>query len=106
MFVIMNVVRAYTYLYVCIILYLLFTCFIVRSNKLTYLPDEIGRIPRLRVLTLSDNEIKVLPYSLMNLKELQALWLAENQVLLSLYISLTGHLIVQRFFNLLTASYC
>ena len=52
----------------------------MRSNKLTYLPDEIGRIPRLRVLTLSDNEIKVLPYSLMNLKELQALWLAENQV--------------------------
>ena len=51
----------------------------MRSNKLTYLPDEIGRITRLRVLTLSDNEIKALPYSLMNLKELQALWLAENQ---------------------------
>ena len=45
-----------------------------------YIPDEMGRIPRLRVLNLSDNKIRYLPYSLTRLKELQALWLSENQV--------------------------
>ena len=52
----------------------------LRSNNLEYLPDEIGRIPRLRVLNLSDNKLRCLPYSLIRLKELQALWLSENQV--------------------------
>ena len=52
----------------------------LRSNSLTYVPDEIGRIPRLRVLNLSDNKLSFLPYTLTRLKELQALWLAENQV--------------------------
>ena len=52
----------------------------LRSNKLEYLPDEIGRIPRLRVLNLSDNRLNYLPFSITRLKELQALWLSENQV--------------------------
>ena len=51
----------------------------LRSNKLTYIPDEIGRIPRLRVLNLSDNQLLHLPFSFIKLKELQALWLTENQ---------------------------
>ena len=52
----------------------------LRSNKLTYIPDEIGRIPRLRVLNLSDNHLSYLPFTIVKLKELQALWLTENQV--------------------------
>ena len=52
----------------------------MRSNNLSYVPDELGRIPRLRVLNLSDNKLRFLPYSLTRLKEIQALWLAENQV--------------------------
>ena len=52
----------------------------LRSNRIQYVPDELGRIPRLRVLNLSGNRIRFLPYSLIKLKQLQALWLAENQV--------------------------
>ena len=53
----------------------------LRSNNLSFVPDEVGRIPHLHVLNLSDNRLSFLPYSLTRLKELQALWLAENQVL-------------------------
>ena len=52
----------------------------MRSNNLSFVPDELGRLPRLRVLNLSDNKLSFLPYSLTRLKQLQALWLAENQV--------------------------
>lgn len=45
-----------------------------------YLPEEIGRLSKLKVLNLSSNLLKYLPYSISKLKELQALWLAENQV--------------------------
>jgi len=47
---------------------------------LVYIPDEIGRIPHLKVLNLSDNKLQSLPFGLIKLKELSALWLAENQV--------------------------
>lgn len=52
----------------------------MRENRLTYVPDEIGRLSRLKVLNLSANLIQFLPYSISKLKELQALWLSENQV--------------------------
>lgn len=52
----------------------------VRSNRLSYIPDEIGRIPRLRVLNLSSNQLRCLPFTIVKCKELQALWLSENQV--------------------------
>jgi Leucine-rich repeat (LRR) protein len=45
-----------------------------------YLPEEIGRLNKLKVLNLSSNMLKYLPYTISKLKELQALWLAENQV--------------------------
>lgn len=52
----------------------------MRENKLSYIPDEIGRLSRLKVLNLSANMLQCLPYSISKLKELQALWLSENQV--------------------------
>jgi leucine-rich repeat protein SHOC2 len=54
--------------------------FSLRGNRLIYLPEEIGRLSRLKILNLSSNMLKHLPYSISKLKELQALWLAENQV--------------------------
>lgn len=53
----------------------------MRENKLNYLPEEIGRLSRLKVLNLSANMLQFLPYSISKLKELQALWLSENQVI-------------------------
>jgi Leucine-rich repeat (LRR) protein len=52
----------------------------MRANRLFYLPEEISRISKLKVLNLSSNLLKVLPYSISKLRELQALWLVENQV--------------------------
>ena len=54
----------------------------VLPNNIQYLPDEIGRIHKLRVLNLSSNRLKYLPCSICKLKELQALWLTENQVII------------------------
>lgn len=51
----------------------------LRSNKLEFLPEEIGQMQRLRVLNLSDNRLKNLPFSFTKLKELAALWLSDNQ---------------------------
>jgi hypothetical protein len=48
---------------------------------LTFLPEEIGRLTKLKVLNLSSNLLKNLPYSICKLKELQAIWLSENQVM-------------------------
>jgi Leucine-rich repeat (LRR) protein len=53
--------------------------FSLRANRLLYLPEEISRISKLRVLNLSSNNLRLLPYSISKLRELQALWLAENQ---------------------------
>jgi Leucine-rich repeat (LRR) protein len=47
---------------------------------LVYIPDELGRIPHLKVLNLCDNKLRCLPFGLIKLKELAALWLADNQV--------------------------
>lgn len=52
----------------------------MRENKLVHIPEEIGRLTRLKVLNLSSNSLKNLPYSISKLKELQAMWLSENQV--------------------------
>jgi len=52
----------------------------LRTNNLSSIPDEIGRIPNLHVLNLSDNKLCSLPFGLMKLKHLTALWLADNQV--------------------------
>jgi len=52
----------------------------LRTNNLSSIPDEIGRIPNLHVLNLSDNQLRSLPFGLMKLKRLAALWLADNQV--------------------------
>uniref|UniRef100_A0A1A8BMW2 Leucine rich repeat containing 7 n=1 Tax=Nothobranchius kadleci TaxID=1051664 RepID=A0A1A8BMW2_NOTKA len=51
----------------------------LRSNKLEFLPDEIGQMTKLRVLNLSDNRLKNLPFSFTKLKDLAALWLSDNQ---------------------------
>ncbi|XP_044530691.1 leucine-rich repeat-containing protein 7 [Gracilinanus agilis] len=51
----------------------------LRSNKLEFLPEEIGQMQKLRVLNLSDNRLKNLPFSFTKLKELAALWLSDNQ---------------------------
>ncbi|RLV89801.1 hypothetical protein DV515_00014690 [Chloebia gouldiae] len=51
----------------------------LRSNKLEFLPDEIGQMQKLRVLNLSDNRLKNLPFTFTKLKELAALWLSDNQ---------------------------
>jgi len=55
----------------------------LRTNNLSSIPDEIGRIPNLHVLNLSDNKLRNLPFGLMKLKHLTALWLADNQVCLT-----------------------
>lgn len=47
---------------------------------MTSIPEEIGRLSKLKVLNLSSNLLRNLPYSICKLKELQALWLSENQV--------------------------
>uniref|UniRef100_A0A673CAQ9 Leucine rich repeat containing 7 n=1 Tax=Sphaeramia orbicularis TaxID=375764 RepID=A0A673CAQ9_9TELE len=51
----------------------------LRSNKLEFLPDEIGQMTKLRVLNLSDNRLKNLPFTFTKLKDLAALWLSDNQ---------------------------
>jgi Leucine-rich repeat (LRR) protein len=51
-----------------------------RTNNLVCIPDELGRIPHLKVLNLCDNKLRCLPFGLIKLKELTALWLADNQV--------------------------
>uniref|UniRef100_G3NS89 PDZ domain-containing protein n=1 Tax=Gasterosteus aculeatus aculeatus TaxID=481459 RepID=G3NS89_GASAC len=51
----------------------------MRSNKLEFLPDEIGQMTKLRVLNLSDNRLKNLPFTFTKLKDLAALWLSDNQ---------------------------
>ncbi|XP_043941773.1 leucine-rich repeat-containing protein 7-like [Protopterus annectens] len=51
----------------------------LRSNKLEFLPEEIGQMQKLRVLNLSDNRLKNLPFTFTKLKELAALWLSDNQ---------------------------
>uniref|UniRef100_A0A672LNJ4 Leucine rich repeat containing 7 n=1 Tax=Sinocyclocheilus grahami TaxID=75366 RepID=A0A672LNJ4_SINGR len=51
----------------------------LRSNKIEFLPDEIGQMTKLRVLNLSDNRLKNLPFTFTKLKDLAALWLSDNQ---------------------------
>ncbi|CAF4431030.1 unnamed protein product, partial [Rotaria sp. Silwood2] len=51
----------------------------LRSNCLTTLPDEIGRLSLLKVLNVSGNFLRYLPCTLLKLKNLQALWMNENQ---------------------------
>jgi len=52
----------------------------LRTNNLSSIPDEVGRIPNLHVLNLTDNKLRNLPFGLMKLKHLTALWIADNQV--------------------------
>jgi len=64
---------------------------------LVYLPEEIGRLSKLKVLNLSSNMIKHLPYSISKLKELQALWLSENQVNLNIVNDENNILLIKGF---------
>ncbi|KAG1674328.1 Erbin [Nymphon striatum] len=43
------------------------------------IPHELGHIPRLSVLNISDNFIQYLPFSITRLSRLSAIWISENQ---------------------------
>lgn len=50
----------------------------LRDNKLTHLPNEVGKCSELHVLHVSGNRLQYLPFSLAKLN-LKAVWLSENQ---------------------------
>jgi len=46
---------------------------------LSSIPDEIGSLHNLVILTLTQNKIQNLPLSILKLANLNALWMSENQ---------------------------
>ena len=54
-------------------MYLTYNTFLLR------LPDEVGHMSQLAVLTLAGNYIPHLPVSFVKLKSITAIWLANNQ---------------------------
>ena len=53
---------------------------ILDENRLTVLPDSIGSITKLKILSLGENRIIELPASIKNLINLEALYLGNNPI--------------------------
>nr|CAD7426839.1 unnamed protein product [Timema monikensis] len=51
----------------------------VRNNKLQEVPAELGHLPSIRMINLSENLLCNLPVSILKLSHLTALWLSNNQ---------------------------
>lgn len=51
----------------------------LRENELCELPEEMGYLPKLKVLDIVNNRIKCLPLSFINL-DLDAFWIDGSQV--------------------------
>jgi Leucine-rich repeat (LRR) protein len=52
----------------------------LRNNEIEELPMEVGKLTRLKVLDVVDNNLTYLPYTLTVLKDsLTAIWLSVNQ---------------------------
>ena len=51
----------------------------ITSNFWLRLPDEVGHMSQLAVLSLAGNYIPHLPVSFVKLKSITAIWLANNQ---------------------------
>ncbi|NWH16146.1 ERBIN protein, partial [Grus americana] len=56
------------------------TVLFLHSNKLEFLPEEMGDMQKLKVINLSDNRLKSLPFTFTKLQQLTAMWLSDNQV--------------------------
>lgn len=52
----------------------------IGGNKLTYIPDELGKLHRLKMLNLCDNKINNIPKELVNLHQLESLSLHNNNL--------------------------
>jgi Leucine-rich repeat (LRR) protein len=52
----------------------------LRSNSLTTLPPEIGKLTKLKVLNLQGNQLTTLPPEIGNLTNLRELWVDDNQL--------------------------
>ncbi|KAK7080782.1 E3 ubiquitin-protein ligase lrsam1 [Halocaridina rubra] len=48
-------------------------------NKISHLPDSIGKLQMLRVLKLGSNKLKTLPSAIVDLKNVQELYLSSNK---------------------------
>ncbi|NWW48197.1 ERBIN protein, partial [Pedionomus torquatus] len=55
------------------------TVLFLHSNKLEFLPEEMGDMQKLKVVNLSDNRLKNLPLTFTKLQQLTAVWLSDNQ---------------------------
>ncbi|NXN24846.1 ERBIN protein, partial [Nycticryphes semicollaris] len=55
------------------------TVLFLHSNKLEFLPEEMGDMQKLKVINLSDNRLKNLPFTFTKLQQLTAMWLSDNQ---------------------------
>nr|CAD7457057.1 unnamed protein product [Timema tahoe] len=51
----------------------------VRNNRLQEVPAELGHLPSIRMINLSENLLCNLPVSILKLSHLTALWLSNNQ---------------------------
>lgn len=54
----------------------------LRENELCELPEEVGHLPRLKVLDIISNRIKCVPLSFSNL-DLDAFWVDGSQVIMT-----------------------
>jgi len=50
------------------------------NNEIEYLPESIGRLKKLKVLSLKNNRLKKLPNSLSGLEELETLVISKNNI--------------------------
>ncbi|GMT19236.1 hypothetical protein PFISCL1PPCAC_10533, partial [Pristionchus fissidentatus] len=56
------------------------TNLVLKDNKLTSLPEEIGLLTQLKLIDVSSNELTSLPQSMKNLENLQSLDIAKNKI--------------------------
>ncbi|CAN0523513.1 unnamed protein product, partial [Scytosiphon promiscuus] len=53
------------------------------QNQISYIPESIGMVPRLRKLNLTGNRVKTLPDGICRLHSLEELRLAHNSLVRS-----------------------